>query len=82
MTAPDGNSRELARICREALNQELYGGDAPHDSNALSEVWPTAAGAGFTIQRHGRTYGVAVAPVEDITALIQPLGWEEETTEP
>ena len=39
----------LADVCREALNDEVYGGAAPTSSNALSEVWPTETGAEFLI---------------------------------
>lgn len=54
---------ELARICREAINQEIYGGDCPGDSTALSEAWPTAHGAAFTIDEHI----VIIAPAAMVT---------------
>jgi hypothetical protein len=38
-------------------------------------VWPTATGAGFTVERGGRTYGVVVALADSLGDLIRP-GWE------
>lgn len=50
----------LADTCREALNQEIYGGRAPSDSNALTEVYRTASGTGFTIEMDDGEFGVEV----------------------
>ena len=66
------DAMEIVQACRDGIDREFYGGDAPHDSNALTEVWPTSTGAGLTTQRHGRTFAVVVAPVEDVTVLARP----------
>lgn len=57
---------ELAGICRKAINQEVYGGDTPNDSNALTEVWPTAEGAAFTGEHRGQKYMVLVMPEDSL----------------
>lgn len=63
---------ELAEICREGVNGGVYGGEAPHDSNALSETWPTVKGAGFTTEYRGRTYCVIVTAEQVASDLIMP----------
>lgn len=55
---------EVAGICREALNREIYGGRAPSDSSALTEMRPTAGnGAGFTVETDSGTFAVEVRRV-------------------
>jgi hypothetical protein len=71
MTTMD-DAAELAQMCREALNQEIYGGLEPGDSSALSDVWPTIAGAAFTIGRPGGEYAVIIAPAAKVGDLATP----------
>jgi hypothetical protein len=68
----DGDAWEAACASRDGIDREIYGGEAPNDSNALTEVWPTATGAGFTVERGGRTYGVVVALADSLGDLIRP----------
>lgn len=56
----DQDAWEIAEACRAGIDREFYGGTAPNDSNALTEVWSTRSGVGFTVQRHGRMFGVLV----------------------
>jgi hypothetical protein len=72
MSRPGGSAWELAGICREALDQEVYGGMAPSDSNALTEVWPTSAGAAFTMEHDDGTFAVIVVPVDAAKGLVDP----------
>lgn len=65
-------TQELAGICREALNQEIYGGQAPSSSNALTEVWPTAAGAAFTVSHDDGEFAVIVVPVGAARGMADP----------
>lgn len=69
-TATGQDTWDVATVCRKALNRELYGGDAPNDSNALSEVWRTRTasdfGAAFTISHRGRIVAVMVMAVDEI----------------
>ena len=58
---------ELAKVFRKAVNRERYDGRAPNDSNALTEVWPTAAGAAFTFEMGGEILAVIIAPAADVT---------------
>jgi len=53
---------EITTHCREAINERIYHGNAPHDSNALSETWPTEDGAAFTGEHQGHKYIVIVLP--------------------
>ena len=62
----------LALVCREALNHEVYGGHAPSDSNALTEVWPTAAGAAFVIETGAGKIAVILAPEDAIRDQARP----------
>ena len=68
---------KTAETCREAVNQEVYGGHAPSDSSALTEVWRTATGAAFEVELDGgRKLAVVVAPVELIHDQARP-DWGE-----
>lgn len=76
----DENAFELARSCREALNQEVYGGLEPGDSRALSEVWPTRAGRAFTIGYRDREYAVIIVPADaDVPARLINAEYEPRT---
>jgi hypothetical protein len=57
----------LALACRAALDHEVYGGRAPSDSNALTEVWPTAAGAAFVIDTDAGKIAVILAPEDAVS---------------
>jgi hypothetical protein len=59
---------EMAEACREAINTAVFGGDAPHSSNALSEVTESGivgipGGASFSIARQSGHYEVVIVPV-------------------
>ena len=60
-----------AQACRAALDREFYGGNAPSDSNALTEAWPTRTGAGFIL---GRGTSQHANDDDDIAVIIAPLG--------
>ena len=53
---------ELAGICREAINDHVWGGAAPHDSNILSEHWPAREGAAFTGEYRGFRFMAVIMP--------------------
>lgn len=57
---------DLVHRCRDAIDQELYGGAAPSDSNALTEVRPTECGAAFVVETDEGKVAIMIAPLAEV----------------